>query len=78
MNLTPISPAMLELGRRARAAARTLARLPGAARTRALAAMPAALDAVRAELAAANAADVAAAREAGLAGPLLKRLEVTD
>ncbi|MFA5206739.1 MAG: glutamate-5-semialdehyde dehydrogenase, partial [Lentisphaeria bacterium] len=42
------------------------------------AAMPAALDAVRAELAAANAADVAAAREAGLAGPLLKRLEVTD
>ena len=74
----PISPAMLALGRQARAAARTLARLPGAARAAALAGMPAALTAAKAELFAANAVDVAAARAAGLAEPLLKRLLVTE
>lgn len=78
MTSTPISPAMLALGRQARDAARALALLPGAVRAAALAGMPAALDAAKAELFAANAADIAAAQAAGLAGPLLKRLLVTD
>ncbi|MBT3377700.1 MAG: glutamate-5-semialdehyde dehydrogenase [Lentisphaerae bacterium] len=67
-----------EMGGRARTAARGLAVLPGGVRNAALHAMPAALERVRGELQAANAADVGDARAAGLAGPLLTRLEITD
>jgi glutamate-5-semialdehyde dehydrogenase len=69
---------MQQLGMAARAAARQLATLPGATRAAAIAAMPAALDAVRDRLRAANVEDVARARAAGLAEPLVKRLVIDD
>ncbi|OGV76244.1 MAG: glutamate-5-semialdehyde dehydrogenase [Lentisphaerae bacterium RIFOXYB12_FULL_65_16] len=67
-----------EMAQQARAAARTLATLSGEARARALAAMPAALQEAKDALMAANQADMAVARAAGLAEPLVKRLAVTD
>jgi glutamate-5-semialdehyde dehydrogenase len=66
------------MGERARAAANALACISGAAKARALAAMPDALDAVRDELREANAQDVAEAEQAGLATPLLERLRISD
>lgn len=65
------------LGRQARAAARQLARLPGAVREAGLQAMSVALGDNREEILAANAADVADARAAGMPAPLVKRLEIT-
>lgn len=73
-----ISPELLELGRRARAAARTLATLSGAVRQQALDGMAAALCAAKAKVLDANRLDVAAARKAGLEGAMLKRLEVSE
>jgi glutamate-5-semialdehyde dehydrogenase len=67
-----------EIGRRAKRAARRLAALSGEARAAALAAMPADLERAKADLLAANAADIEEARKGGLAGPLLKRLEITE
>jgi glutamate-5-semialdehyde dehydrogenase len=66
------------MGERARTAAQSLACVPGADRARALAAMPAALDAVRDELREANALDIDDAAKAGLATPLLERLRISD
>jgi len=66
------------MGRKARTAAQGLAVLPGEVRNAALRAMPEALESVRDQLRIANAADLADARDAGLDGPLLKRLEITD
>ncbi|NIR30044.1 MAG: glutamate-5-semialdehyde dehydrogenase [Gammaproteobacteria bacterium] len=68
---------VLGLGERARSASRALARAPTAAKDRALLAVAEALTARRDELQTANAADVAAAREGGLAPALLDRLELT-
>ena len=75
---TEIADRVREMGARARLAARRLAESSGAARAAALAAMAGELERARPELRAANAADLEDARKAGLAGPLLKRLEVSD
>ena len=70
--------AILDLGRQARAAARQLATTSGQQRNTALSAMADALTDVRADLTAANAADVADAQAAGLAEPMIKRLIIDD
>jgi glutamate-5-semialdehyde dehydrogenase len=66
------------MAERAREASRSLAASSGEARAAAIAGMADALTACRNELAEANAADMAEARTAGLAAPLLKRLAVDD
>ncbi len=68
---------MQEVGRRARAASRALARADTATKNGALAAIAAAVRRERPKLAAANAADVAAARAAGLEPALIDRLTLT-
>ncbi|MDP2171026.1 MAG: glutamate-5-semialdehyde dehydrogenase [Rhodocyclaceae bacterium] len=68
---------METVGQAARAAAREMARASTAAKNAALLAMAAAVRARQAELLAANAADVAAARAAGLEPALLDRLTLT-
>ncbi|WP_213982675.1 glutamate-5-semialdehyde dehydrogenase [Sphingomonas sp. dw_22] len=65
-----------DMGRRARAAARTLAAMPSAAKSAALLAAAAAIRAASAEIAAANAEDMAAAEASGLSGALLDRLRL--
>ena len=70
--------AILDLGQAAREAARRLATTSGQQRNAALGAMADALAEVRADLTAANAADVADARTAGLAEPLIKRLVIDE
>lgn len=68
-----------EIGRRAREAALELGRMSGAQRKAALLKMKDRLVEARGEVMAANADDVAKARdELGLDGPMLKRLAVTD
>jgi glutamate-5-semialdehyde dehydrogenase len=69
---------VLGLGERARAAARLLARAPGVRKDQALLGIAAALADGRETLKAANAADLAAGRSAGLSSALLDRLELTD
>ncbi|MEE4384734.1 MAG: glutamate-5-semialdehyde dehydrogenase [Pseudomonadales bacterium] len=64
------------LGRDARAASRTLARLEGGRRTAALHAVAAALRSDADAIVAANAEDLAAAERAGLDAPLLDRLRL--
>jgi len=66
------------IAQRAKQAARELAVASGTARTAALSAMAAQLEAVREELFAANAADMAAARKKGVGEAFLHRLEITD
>ena len=68
---------MHELGRRARAAARTLAGADTAAKDAALHAIADAIEASGEALLAANAADLAAARTRGIDAALLDRLELT-
>jgi glutamate-5-semialdehyde dehydrogenase len=68
---------MQEVGRRARAASRALARADTASKNGALAAIAAAVRRERPKLAAANAADVGAARAAGLEPALIDRLTLT-
>jgi glutamate-5-semialdehyde dehydrogenase len=65
------------IGRRARAAARSLAAAGSEARSAALKAMAAALRSGTAEILKENAADVAAAKEAGLSAALIDRLTLT-
>jgi glutamate-5-semialdehyde dehydrogenase len=67
-----------QLGRNARAAAEQLARLNDATRSAALRKVAAALREHRAKLLEANAADVAAAQQSGLAQPLIERLKLTE
>jgi glutamate-5-semialdehyde dehydrogenase len=69
---------MWDLGRRARAAARVVAKADTETKNRALRAMAVAVRRERAGLLAANAADVAEARAAGLEGALVDRLTLTD
>jgi glutamate-5-semialdehyde dehydrogenase len=69
---------MTEVGRRARAAARAMARAGTAEKNRALAAIAAAIDRARAEVMRANGADLAAGRTAGLDAALLDRLALDD
>ncbi len=68
---------MQDLGRRARAASRLLARADSTAKNRALAAIAAALRADSAALLAANAKDVAAARAAGRDAAFVDRLTLS-
>jgi glutamate-5-semialdehyde dehydrogenase len=67
-----------ELARNARQAAQKMAAETGAKRQRALELMAAELEAAKPHVMAANRADIVTATAAGLDGPLLKRLEVTD
>ncbi len=73
-----VEPYMTELGREARAASRVVGAAPTALKSKALLAMAAALDAARAELKEANRRDLAAARERGVAQPLIDRLGLDD
>ena len=69
---------MEDVGRRARAAARLVARADTATKNRALGAMAAAVRSDRAKLLAANAEDVAAARAAGKDTAFVDRLTLTE
>ena len=68
---------MVELGRKARAASREVAASATSARNAALLAARDALDSARAELAAANTADLERGAANGLDAPLMDRLELT-
>lgn len=72
-----IAAYMNEVGARARAAARHVARSTTAVRNQALLAMAQALDEARAELTEANKQDMSAARASGLDSAMLDRLELT-
>ena len=69
-----IAASMREIGRRARAAARTLALTPAEQKNRALQLLAAAIRAQVSPILAANAEDVAEARTAGITGAFLDRL----
>ena len=69
---------ILDLARKARAAAGELAKLDTAARNAALLAIADALEARRGEIGAANAIDVANAKSAGIKDSMLDRLTLTD
>jgi glutamate-5-semialdehyde dehydrogenase len=77
MNPTDIASYMAHVGVAARAAARAMAAATTAARNAALTALARRLRANVAALQAANAKDVAAARDSGLAAPLVDRLKLT-
>ena len=69
---------ILDLARKARAAAGELAKLDTSARNAALLAIADALEASRGEIGAANAADVENAKKAGVKDAMLDRLTLTD
>jgi glutamate-5-semialdehyde dehydrogenase len=73
-----VKPYMWDLGRRARAAARVVAKADTDTKNRALRAMAVAVRRERAKLLAANAEDVAAAKAAGLEPALVDRLTLTE
>jgi glutamate-5-semialdehyde dehydrogenase len=73
-----IENVMADIGTRARAAARLLAQAPSALRHDALLAMAAAVRRAEADILAANAQDVAQAREAGLSAALIDRLVLDE
>ncbi|MCA0367173.1 MAG: glutamate-5-semialdehyde dehydrogenase [Proteobacteria bacterium] len=75
--MTDLSTTMLEMGRRARAAATALREAPAAARTRALIALSERLAAAEADILYANARDVEAARAGGMSEALIDRLSLT-
>jgi len=73
-----IAATLRELGRRAKAAARVLALAPSEQKDRALAAMAKAVGADKATILAANAADIAEARQAGQTSAFIDRLALDD
>jgi glutamate-5-semialdehyde dehydrogenase len=75
--ITDVPAYMADLGRRARAAARSLARAETAAKDAALLAMVEEIDRRRAEIVAANAEDLAAGAAKGLDAAMLDRLALT-
>jgi glutamate-5-semialdehyde dehydrogenase len=77
MTPTDLPAYMAHLGAAARAASRVLAAAPSAAKDAALRALAARLRRNRDALIAANAPDLAAAQAAGLAAPLIDRLQLT-
>jgi len=77
MNAPDIAALMEHLGTAARAASRAMAAAPTAAKDAALRHLAASLRRETASLVAANERDLAAAREAGLDGPMLDRLKLT-
>ncbi|WP_295240334.1 glutamate-5-semialdehyde dehydrogenase [uncultured Brevundimonas sp.] len=76
--MTDLKTRMLDLGRRARAAAVLLREAPAAARTRALEILSAKLSAAEPALLAANARDVEAARLNGMTEVLIDRLSLSS
>ncbi|MCG2663070.1 glutamate-5-semialdehyde dehydrogenase [Brevundimonas sp.] len=75
--MTDLETRMMDLGRRARAAAVALRDAPAAARTRALEVLAQKLTAAEAQILAANAQDVDAARANGMTEALIDRLALT-
>jgi glutamate-5-semialdehyde dehydrogenase len=75
--MTDLQTRMLELGRRARAAAAALREAPADARTRALTLLAEGLQGAEADILSANARDVDAARAHGLSEALIDRLSLT-
>ncbi|VDC50784.1 glutamate-5-semialdehyde dehydrogenase [Brevundimonas mediterranea] len=75
--MTDLETRMMDLGRRARAAAVALRDAPAAARTRALEVLAQKLTAAQAQILAANAQDVDAARANGMTEALIDRLALT-
>jgi glutamate-5-semialdehyde dehydrogenase len=75
--MTDLTAHMLELGRRARAAAQGLRDAPAAARTRALDLLAETLKAAEAPILAANAKDVEAARANGMTEAMIDRLALS-
>ncbi|MBJ7320304.1 MAG: glutamate-5-semialdehyde dehydrogenase [Brevundimonas sp.] len=75
--MTDLETRMMDLGRRARAAAVALREAPAAARTRALEVLAQKLTAAEAQILAANAQDVDAARANGMTEALIDRLALT-
>lgn len=73
-----LSIQMQKIGRQAKAAALELSALSGEKRQKAIAAMPAKLLEVKSDLLDVNQKEVEAARESGLAEPLVKRLEISE
>ena len=73
-----IAAAMAEIGRRARAAARTLALSTPSQKNRALDLMAAAIRAQKSQILAANAEDLAETRTAGASGALIDRLALNE
>ena len=78
MVVTELETYMTGVGQAARAASATLAAAPTAAKNAALLALARLVREHAAELKQANAQDLAAARAAGLAAPMLDRLAITD
>lgn len=74
--MTDIAPLLADMTNRARAAARSLAATPTAAKARALRTAAQALRDAEPEILTANATDMARAGEAGLSGALLDRLKL--
>ena len=75
--MTDLETRMMDLGQRARAAAVALREAPAAARTRALEVLAQKLTAAEAQILAANAQDVDAARANGMSEALIDRLALT-
>ncbi|KDP94010.1 gamma-glutamyl phosphate reductase [Brevundimonas sp. EAKA] len=75
--MTDLETRMMDLGRRARAAAGAMREAPAAARTRALEVLAQKLTAAEAQILAANAQDVDAARANGMTEALIDRLALT-
>ena len=76
--MTTVTSELIERAQAARAAARTLRKLPTDAKNRALFAIADALERDQAKLLEANALDMAAGREAGLSDALLDRLMLNE
>ncbi|MEM1329012.1 MAG: glutamate-5-semialdehyde dehydrogenase [Planctomycetota bacterium] len=76
-NTAPTHDDIAQLARAARQASRTVATLDGATRNAVLRDLADRLEHAASDLLSANAQDLAAARESGLAGPKLKRLVLT-
>ncbi len=78
MTSSDLQAALAHMGAAARAASTKMAAAPTAAKNTALRALAVRLRDERAELQRANAQDIAAAKAAGLAGPMLDRLKLDD
>ncbi len=75
---TPLEAQMLDIGRRARAAAATVRNAPPETRSAALTAIATALRARKGEILAANAKDVAKAKKDGMAEAMIDRLALDE
>ncbi|OVE80782.1 glutamate-5-semialdehyde dehydrogenase [bacterium M21] len=76
--MTDIADQMIKIASQAKKAARSLATISGEHKAAALNAMVQTLQDAKQELLTANTADLEAAKLAGITGPILKRLEISD